>query len=191
MEALLVPALLGGLVVRKVRTRALFLALAVVVLIQVAEDEEAERAREDRRRRRRVAWWNAAMNKRAPVISHGDGTTRTRRHFGQASNYGRNLAPQTPLSPDEFYLHFRFAREDIPRLCRALRIPQYVRCPHTRCGCEGEEALLVYLKRMSYANRWVDLEFFFGRSRGGCKPSSTSCSTTCTSSRTTSRTRWT
>ena len=109
--------------------------------------------------------------------------------YGQGSNYGRNHTP--PVSPKAFYLFFRFAREDIPRLTRALRIPTVVRTP-SGCILDAEEALLMFLKvlcfscgyrfsplinlltyrnlvcpqRMAYPAREVDLEHFFCRSVG-------------------------
>ena len=159
MSALVVPALMGAVVSRNPRKRVLFLALAVVGL--VAQDEE-EQERTARRQRRRL-WWNAAMNKRAPALSKSICGIRTRRFFGVASTYGRHLAIQSPMSPAMFYSFFRFSREDIPRLVRALRIPPEFYCPRTRVRCGGEEALLIFLKRMAYANRWVDCEFIFGR----------------------------
>ena len=116
MSALDVPALMGAAVSRNPRKRVLFLALAVVGL--VAQDEE-EQERTARRQRRRL-WWNAAMNKRAPVLSKSIGGIRTRRFFGVASNYGRHLAIQSPMSPAMFYSFFRFSREDAhpaPRSC--------------------------------------------------------------------------
>jgi len=109
--------------------------------------------------------------------------------YGQGSNYGRNHAP--PVSPNAFYRFFRFAREDIPRLTRALRIPAVVRTP-SACILDGEEALLMFLKvmccscgygfsplinlltfrclvcpqRLAYPAREVDLEHYFCRSIG-------------------------
>ena len=90
------------------------------------------------------------------MLSGGDRSYRGRRRFGAAGRWGLNPSHQMDMSPAEFYSHFRFAKEDIPRLCRALRFPAQFRTS-SRCVCEGEEALLVYLKRMSYPNRWVDL----------------------------------
>ena len=159
MSALVVPALLGAVVSRNPRKRVLFLALAVIGLVEQDQEEQEHAARRQRRR----LWWNAALNKRAPVLSKSIRAIRVRRFFGAASNYGRQLAIQNPLSPAMFYSFFRFSREDIPRLVRALRLPGEFYCPLTRIRCGGEEALLILLKRMSYANRWVDCEFIFGR----------------------------
>ena len=159
MSALVVPALLGAVVSRNPRKRVLFLALAVIGLVEQDEEEQEHAARRQRRR----LWWNAALNKRAPVLSKSIRAIRVRRFFGAASNYGRQLAIQNPMSPAMFYSFFRFSREDIPRLVRALRLPGEFYCPLTRIRCGGEEALLILLKRMSYANRWVDCEFIFGR----------------------------
>ena len=110
------------------------------------------------------------MAKRVPKLPHGDGRRRIRRHFGAASNYGQDFTlyfpnHQQPMSADEFLKHFRFTRADIPRLRRALRVPAVV-WHGDGCRIDGEEALLIFLKRMAYACRWVDLEFFFGRCEG-------------------------
>ena len=93
MSSLVVPALLGAVAVCNPRKRMLFLAVATVAMIGEAEEEEEEHARRVRRR----AWWQTALNKRAPRLSSGDGTWRTRRYFGAISNYGANLAPPNPL----------------------------------------------------------------------------------------------
>ena len=63
--------------------------------------------------------------------------------YGMVSDYGRLHSPA--LSPKEFYEHFRFAREQIPRLVLALKMPAWFRTP-SRCRIGGGEALLVFLK---------------------------------------------
>ena len=65
-------------------------------------------------------------------------------------------------SDETFKLHFRFAKEDIPRLATRLRIPR-VKCPFSRCTAGPVEALLYLLKRHAYPCRWIDLKDFFGR----------------------------
>jgi hypothetical protein len=89
------------------------------------------------------------------------------RHFhfryGAESNYGELLTPR--MSAMEFYYHFRFAREHIPRLVKALKMPEFVRTAG-RCCLSGEEALLLFLKRLSYPDRLVGLVRFFSRSTG-------------------------
>ena len=127
------------------------------------------------------------------VLSGGDRSYRGRRRFGAAGGWGLNPSRQMDMSPAEFYSHFRFAKEDIPRLCRALRFPAQFRTS-SRCVCEGEEALLVYLKRMSYPNRWVDLDFLLIKksptsSRPGSSTSTPSSSRTATRAYTATRPR--
>jgi hypothetical protein len=74
---------------------------------------------------------------------HGDGEERGGKFYGRTTNYGRDHHP--PLSPGEFYEHFRFDRKDIDRLCNALQIPETFYM-ESRCSVNGEEALLIYLK---------------------------------------------
>lgn len=113
---------------KKITTKA-----ALLMTLQELEAEEAEKAR----------WWATALQKRVPVLSGGTGDRRGGKMYGQSSNYGRDHTP--PVSPRAFYLFFRFAREDIPRLTRALRIPAVVESP-SGCKLDGEEALLMFLK---------------------------------------------
>jgi hypothetical protein len=111
--------------------------LALVMTLDELEAADAERARLN------ALWWAQGLLKRAPVLSGGDGTHRGGKMYGLRSNYGRLHLPR--MSGKEFYEHFRFTREDIPRLVLALRMPAMVRTP---CGCalDGEEALLLFLK---------------------------------------------
>lgn len=151
------------------RTRDVVIALGVsraktplqkcVLILTLAELEAAE-AESERRRR---LWWRQKLAACAPVLSGGDGSDRVQIFYGRRSNNARQRV--NPFAPKVYYEHFRFAREDIPRLVRALRMPHFVR---TRSGCvlDGEEALLIFLKRMSYPNRIVELLDFFGRSVG-------------------------
>ena len=165
MLELAAVALAAFVIARHLRIRAIWIIIAAFVNASAPQEEyDATVAARDELNRRR-AWWHASLGKRAPKLSGGDRTYRGRRRFGAPSQYGVNPGPQFGLSPAEFYSHFRFTREDIPRLLRALRFPDQFRT-RSRCVCEGEEALLIYLKRMSYPNRWVDLEFFFCASQG-------------------------
>lgn len=111
----------------------------------------------------RAAWWDQALLKRAPVLSTAPGVPRVPVCYGAASQYGLTLAQ--PLSAAAFYHYFRFAREDIPRLRAALRIPLEF---HTsqRDHIDGEEGLLLFLRRMAYPGTLLSLERFFGRSSG-------------------------
>lgn len=102
------------------------------------------------------------MKKKAPRLSCGEGSRRTPILFGRSSNYGMDL--EQKLWPGEFLAHFRFAPSDIPRLVTALQIPDEIVAGG--CRIDGEEALLIFLKRFSYANRHIDLVRFFGRSVG-------------------------
>ena len=61
-----------------------------------------------------------------------------------------------------FKLHFRFDKEDIPRLAKALEMP-VIKCPVTGARAEPCDALLYVLKRHAYPIRWVDMDAFFGR----------------------------
>ena len=117
------------------RAKTTIMKVALVLTL-----EELEAADETRRKR---WWWRNALRKHAPVLSGGDGTHRFPKLYGRHSNYGRLHTPK--LSSKEFYEHFRFAREDIPRLVLALRMPRQLR---TMSGCvmDGEEALLLFLR---------------------------------------------
>ena len=130
---------------------ALVLTLSVCVLAV-----EVRRAQLD-------AWWAHALAHRVPVLPSGDGRWRSRVLYGAGSDYGRLHDP--PLPARFYYEQFRFARNDIPRLCRALRIPDRIRTP-SGCALSGEEAFLIYLRRRSYATRLCDLVHMFGRSSG-------------------------
>jgi len=141
-------AMVGMKRARSVATKAAWCAL-------VGELEDEERARSRARERRE--WRIRALRKRAPVLSGGTGLRRGGRFFGRRSNYGQDSDP--PLSPAEFYLHFCFAATEIPRLVLALRMPARIRSSGG-CVMDGEEALLLYLRRTSYPTREVDLQFF-------------------------------
>ena len=133
------------------RARTVALKAACVELLMQEEREI---------RLKRTIWWNRSLLKRAPSLSSGTGQWRRGKFYGARSNYTRMHA--FPLSPASYYEHFRFTREDIPVLTRALRMPTTIRCGG--CVSSGEEALLMYLKRTSFPTRLVDLETFFERS---------------------------
>lgn len=59
---------------------------------------------------------------------------------------------------------FRFQREDILRLARALRIPNNIRTRSGHCVSTGVEGLCILLRRLAYPNRLGDLENIFKRS---------------------------
>ena len=63
--------------------------------------------------------------------------------FTGTTNYGADHTP--PLSPAEFYNHFRFEPGDMDRLCRSLRISDEF-MTLSRCRLNAEEALLMFLK---------------------------------------------
>ncbi|XP_072142310.1 uncharacterized protein [Dermacentor andersoni] len=61
-----------------------------------------------------------------------------------------------------FRTYFRFEKEDVRRLQRALGIPETVVTPQ-RVSVPGDEALCITLRRVAYPNRLCDLEDLFGR----------------------------
>lgn len=76
----------------------------------------------------------------------------------------------TPIEPvfdfdniidEQFYVNnFRFTKNDLRRLRNVLRIPQKI-VTETRNTVDGQLALCILLKRLSYPNRLIDLEGFF------------------------------
>lgn len=111
----------------------------VATLAQHEEDAQFDRAKKAR-------WWADALLKCAPVLSGGHGTWRGGKCYGKSSGYGRFHAGGCPsTSPAEFYENFRYTREDIPRLYKALRLPGRI-ITQSGCNIDGEEALLVFLK---------------------------------------------
>ena len=101
---------------------------------------------------------------RAPVLSMGSGKRRNARSFGAASNYAQDEtgAPTITLAGGEYYALFRFAREHVPELRTALKVPDMMRLP---CGgiIDGEEALLIMLFYLAYPSRHTASTHFFGR----------------------------
>ena len=111
----------------------------VALVMTLEELQEADAARE----LASEILWTQSLLKCALKLSGGDGSYRDAKMYGMASDYGRLHSPA--LSPKEFYEHFRFAREQIPRLVLALKMPAWFRTP-SRCRIGGGEALLVFLK---------------------------------------------
>jgi hypothetical protein len=109
-------------------------------LLAVSENDLREK------KRRRTNWWRNQSNLHAPRLEGGNGKRRPRKFFGRASNYARN--GNHSLSAGEYYEHFRFSRDDIPRLVAALQIPAIIRFGPVghKCAIDGEEALLIFLK---------------------------------------------
>ena len=60
------------------------------------------------------------------------------------------------LTEDECVAEFRLRKTDIPRLSRALRIPDVI-------ICEGTEGLCMLLKRLCYPCRYSDMVHLFAR----------------------------
>lgn len=60
-------------------------------------------------------------------------------------------------------VEFRFEKQHIPRLQKALQIPDVVSIPHAKT-CGGLEALCIVLKRFAYPVRYCDMVSLFGRS---------------------------
>ena len=107
--------------------------------------------------------WRIRLSQR-DALSGGDGKWRKKIRYGSLSNYGG--APDPPVSPREFYEHFRITQEQVPQLVDALKLADVtLKLP---CGgrVSGEECLLIYLKRMAYPCRLVQMQRFFGRSKG-------------------------
>ena len=59
---------------------------------------------------------------------------------------------------------FRFSKEDIPRLARALRLPAAF-IGYQGTTCDSIEGLCLLLRRLSYPCRYVDLMPLFGRAK--------------------------
>ena len=68
----------------------------------------------------------------------------------------------TNVTDDECWSEFRFRKHDIPRLRRALRIPESI-STYNRLRVDGNEALCIFLKRYSYPNRYSDMIPRFAR----------------------------
>ena len=66
------------------------------------------------------------------------------------------------LTPDQCKTLFRFEKDDICVLCRALRIPDEL-VASNRTRCTGIEGFCILLCRLAYPNRLKDLEEIFGR----------------------------
>ena len=66
------------------------------------------------------------------------------------------------MSDTQIVNNFRFQLDDLPRLQRALAIPDTMKFSE-RTVSSGLEALCVVLRRLAYPNRLCDLEQLFGR----------------------------
>ncbi|XP_075751972.1 uncharacterized protein LOC142817905 [Rhipicephalus microplus] len=62
----------------------------------------------------------------------------------------------------QFRTYFRFERDDVRSLCRALQVPENVTTPQG-VHVSGVEALCLTLRRLAYPNRLRELEPLFGR----------------------------
>ncbi|KAG0428674.1 hypothetical protein HPB47_024352 [Ixodes persulcatus] len=74
----------------------------------------------------------------------------------------RGLLHVDRLDDEMFRSMFRFRKEHIGELQRALLMPETITSAQS-VKMDGEEALYVTLRRLAYPNRWVDLEGVFGR----------------------------
>ncbi|KAH7955737.1 hypothetical protein HPB52_003420 [Rhipicephalus sanguineus] len=72
------------------------------------------------------------------------------------------LINASALDPQTFRRWFRFEQEHLKPLTEGLRIPHVVQSAQG-VVVSGEEALLMTLRRLSYPNRWCDIEPMFGR----------------------------
>lgn len=97
-----------------------------------------------------------------PTYIRGDGKHRIPRLYGRAGRYGADHG----MSAASFYAYFRFDRSDIPRLARALGVPLVFRCSKNGSVINGDEGLLVFLYRLAYPCRLVEMSIFFNRSEG-------------------------
>ncbi|EEC15542.1 hypothetical protein IscW_ISCW010511, partial [Ixodes scapularis] len=74
----------------------------------------------------------------------------------------RGLLNVDRLDDEMFRSMFRFRKEHIGELQRALLMPETITSAQG-VQMDGEEALYVTLRRLAYPNRWIDLEGVFGR----------------------------
>ena len=129
--------ILAALGTKSMAMKLLYLEMGLVLAQQ-------QRAHENRRR---MFAFRRAVLKHAPILCGGEGKPRGGKFYGRRTDYARDHFP--PMQDQEFYEHFRFERQDIDRLCRALNIPsEFVTT--SRCRIDGEEALLIFLKVLSY-----------------------------------------
>lgn len=66
------------------------------------------------------------------------------------------------LTDTQCKAYFRFEKADLHRLVVALQLPPQIVLPN-RCTMSGLYGLTVFLRRLTYPNRLLDLEQFFGR----------------------------
>ena len=68
------------------------------------------------------------------------------------------------ISEDDAYAEFRFLKNDIKRLGRALRLPNEIICSfYNDLRIDSVEALCILLRRLAYRNRYSDIISRFGR----------------------------
>lgn len=83
----------------------------------------------------------------------------------------RNFNPQqhrgkfdfSKLTDVDVRTNFRFERKDLEKLPGLLQMPDYIICAN-RTKSSSLEALCIFLRRLSYPNRFYDLTFMFRRS---------------------------
>lgn len=114
----------------------------------LAITEEEERAKKRNRTRREQSRDATGLLKRSPLPPDVPSHIGTPLLFGASSNYSTLHA--YPLSSYDYYTHFRFSREDIPKLVRELHIPhrfeQHDDNDEVHFQISGEEAFLIFLK---------------------------------------------
>ncbi|KAL1478794.1 hypothetical protein MTO96_034857 [Rhipicephalus appendiculatus] len=66
------------------------------------------------------------------------------------------------MDKGQFRSYFRFERDDVRSLCRALQVPEVVTTPQG-VQVSGVEGLCLTLRRLAYPNRLRELEPLFGR----------------------------
>lgn len=75
---------------------------------------------------------------------------------------GHRYLDQIPCN--DIFEWFRFAREDLPRLARALKIPDIIRLENGS-QYDAMERLCLLMRRRAYPNRFTDIRCIFGRSK--------------------------
>jgi hypothetical protein len=70
--------------------------------------------------------------------------------------------PMSDLDDFQFYAIFRFSKADIPRLVRALQMPEKFIDPATGNKCSREEGIMILLYRLHFPSKLINLELLFG-----------------------------
>ena len=94
--------LVGFVCSRHPRLRATWVIVVAAFLAAHLGEEEAgaagaARALVDNEVQRRQRWWALALQKRAPLLSGGDGSYRGRRRFGTAGVWGQTPSRQMDM----------------------------------------------------------------------------------------------